>query len=423
MFLPITLSMLWSSSCRTPPPSALQPLAMDLTIGSLPVGLIHLDGASATPEALLNESWMAYRQRFIQADGRVIDWEAQARTVSEGQAYAMLRAVLTDDPDTFEQTLAWAETNLKRPALPNDADGRDRLWAWQWGQRADGTWGILDSNFASDADIDAITALILAARRWQRADYLELAQLKLDDLWVQAIVSLPPVSGDEPRYLLPGPIGAFQPRPGAIYLNPSYLAPYAFRLFAQVDPSRDWLALVESSYGVLEQSSQLSPEGLPSDWVVLNLADQTLETAPGQAHLQSRYGFDAYRVWWRLAWDAAWFEEPRAQALLAQGLGFLGELWQQQGHIPAVLTLAGQPVASYESTAHYAMLYLGFQQVDPDTAVAIYQQKLMETYSQGIWDSADAYYVQNLAWLGIYPANQVPTSWLRASSHGSESIP
>jgi endoglucanase len=69
------------------------------------------------------------------------------------------------------------------------------------------------------------------------------------------------------------------------------------------------------------------------------------------------------------------------------------------------------------------MLYLGFQQVDPDTAVAIYQQKLMETYSQGIWDSADAYYVQNLAWLGIYPANQVPTSWLRASSHGSESIP
>ena len=108
---------------------------MDLTIGSLPVGLIHPDGASATPEALLNESWMAYRQRFIQADGRVIDWEAQARTVSEGQAYAMLRAVLTDDPDTFEQTLAWAETNLKRPALPNDADGRDRLWAWQWGQR------------------------------------------------------------------------------------------------------------------------------------------------------------------------------------------------------------------------------------------------------------------------------------------------
>jgi endoglucanase len=418
--------MLWSASCGTPPPSALQPLAMDLTIGSLPLTLGLANPASraaVTPEALLQQSWMAYRQRFIQADGRVIDWEAQARTVSEGQAYAMLRAVLTDDPDTFEQTLAWAETNLKRPALPNDADGRDRLWAWQWGQRADGTWGILDSNFASDADIDAITALILAARRWQRADYLELAQLKLDDLWMQAIVSLPTLAGDGPRYLLPGPLGAFQPRPGAVYLNPSYLAPYAFRLFAQVDPSRDWLALVESSYGVLEQSSQLSPQGLPSDWVVLNLADQALEPAPGQAHLQSRYGFDAYRVWWRLAWDAAWFEEPRAQALLAQGLGFLGELWQQQGRIPAVLTLAGHPVASYESTSHYAMLYLGFQQVDPDTAVAIYQQKLMETYSQGIWDSADAYYVQNLAWLGIYPANQVPTSWLRASSHGSESIP
>ncbi len=428
MLLPMTLSMLsmlCSTSCGGPP-TALQPLAIDLVVGSvsLSTGLANPDDEdSVTLEALLQESWGAYRQRFIQADGRVIDWEAQARTVSEGQAYAMLRAVLADDPATFEQTLDWAETNLKRPSLPNDADGSDRLWAWQWGQRPDGTWGVLDSNFASDADIDAITALILAARRWHRSDYLELAQLKLDDLWVQSTVALPTLTGDGPRYLLPGPIGAFQPRPGAVYLNPSYLAPYAFRLFAQVDPSRDWLALVDSSYGVLEQSSQLSSQGLPSDWVVLDLADQTLEIAPTYANLQSRYGFDAYRVWWRLAWDSAWFEEPRAQAWLAQNLTFLDKLWQQQKRIPAILTLGGQPVVNYEATAQYAMLYRAFQEVNPETAVAIYRQKLMETYRDGIWDNADAYYVQNLAWLGLYPARGVPTSWLRASSNLSVSTP
>lgn len=63
---------------------------------------------------ILDESWKSYRQRFIQPDGRVIDWESDQRTTSEGQAYAMLRAVLANDPETFSRTLNWAEVNLAR---------------------------------------------------------------------------------------------------------------------------------------------------------------------------------------------------------------------------------------------------------------------------------------------------------------------
>lgn len=96
-------------------------------------------------DQLLNESWAAYRRQFIQADGRVIDRESDDRTVSEGQAYAMLRAVLADDPATFALTLNWAETNLQRrespqpasKATPNSASKPaaplDSLWAWKWG--------------------------------------------------------------------------------------------------------------------------------------------------------------------------------------------------------------------------------------------------------------------------------------------------
>ncbi len=359
---------------------------------------------------LLAESWQAYRQRFIQSDGRVIDWEDGGRTVSEGQAYAMLRAVLADDPETFDLTLRWAEDNLRRPSSANDADGMDYLWAWKWGRAADGRWQILDANFASDADIDAITALILASRRWQRPEYLDLARLKLADLWVQSTLPLPE---KDARYLLPGPLSAFQPEPGMAYLNPSYLAPYAFRLFAQVDPDRDWLALVDSSYQVLDQVSVLSTRGLPGDWVRLNMTSQTLEVTPPSATLRSRYGFDAHRVWWRIAWDAAWFQEPRATAFLAKNLVFLEQLWQQDQRLPAVLSLAGDPLVDYEATGQYAMLYAAFTQTQPSVATELYQQKIMPAYRNGIWDNANAYYVQNLAWLGLFPPESLAVEWLQ----------
>lgn len=375
--------------------------------------LLETDQApqSLSNEMLLRQSWIAYRQRFIQSDGRVIDWESDARTVSEGQAYALLRAVMADDPATFEKTLQWAELNLKRPGNQGD-----NLWAWKWGRQPDGNWGIIDGNFASDADIDAATALILAARRWNRPDYQSLAQEKLADIWQFSTLVLPSLAAQtSPRYLLPGPLGAFQPGPGQIYLNPSYLAPYAFRLFAQIDPDHDWMALVESSYRVLDQTKSLSPPGLPADWVVLELASQQLLPVPVGRPLQSRYSFDAYRVWWRVALDAAWFGEPRAERFLADHLSLFKTLWQQQGAIPAVLDLQGKALVDYEATAHYAMLYPALRRIDPAIAAEIRQQKLLTAYSGGIWDNNNAYYVQNLAWFGLFPAEALPPGLLEPS--------
>src|SRR5215475_8319722 len=39
--------------------------------------------------AVLRESWKAYVERFVQRDGRVIDYKADGISTSEGQAYAM----------------------------------------------------------------------------------------------------------------------------------------------------------------------------------------------------------------------------------------------------------------------------------------------------------------------------------------------
>lgn len=372
---------------------------------------------STSTAEILQQSWAAYRQRFIQADGRVIDWERNARTVSEGQAYAMLRAVFVNDPDTFALTLKWAEDNLRQVTPSNgetDGESVSSLWAWQWGQNSQGEWGVLDPNFASDADLDAITALIFASRRWNRPDYLELARIKLKDLWTLSTVTASPGGKRPQRYFLPGPVTAFQPQPNQIYLNPSYLAPYAFRLFAQVDRERDWQSLIDSSYQVLQDSTRLSQVGLPSDWVALDLETGQFQSPPVSARLRSTYSFDAYRVWWRVALDAVWFKEPRAEAFLEEHLADLQKRWQTNQSIPARINLRGAATARYEATSQYAMLYPAFQLVAPSIAEEIRQQKLLTTYNNGIWDNDSAYYVQNLAWLGLFPATEIDTELLRA---------
>lgn len=358
---------------------------------------------------VLQQSWIAYRDRFIQSDGRVIDREANDRTVSEGQAYAMLRAVMINDPDTFMRTLTWAENNLVR----KDEQGKrtDSLWAWKWGRTSTGAWQTIDGNFASDADIDATTALILAARRWNCPELLDLAQQKLDDLWK---LSTAKVKGD--RYLLPGGAEVFWKQPDAMILNPSYLAPYAFRLFDQVDNRHNWNGLVNSSYRVLEESADLSLVGLPSDWIVFNPNTQQFQPLAASDSLKSQYGFDAYRVWWRIALDGAWFEEPRAEAYLQQHMTHLKELWQSQQKIPAQISLPGEPLVDYEATSQYAMLYYAFQLTDPTIANQIYQQKLLPQYSNGFWDSDSAYYTQNLAWFGLLPS-VAPEPLVQANSH------
>ncbi|MEL6381862.1 MAG: glycosyl hydrolase family 8 [Cyanobacteria bacterium J06626_18] len=359
--------------------------------------------SEAEAQSILAESWQAYQQRFIQGDGRVIDFEAGDRTVSEGQAYAMLRAVLIDDPDTFERTLNWAESNLRqrRP----DGQVSSQLWAWKWGQQETGEWGVIDANFASDADIDTAFALILAARRWQRSDYLELARAKLAELWAESTVE---VKGR--RYLLPGPAVAFQ-TDTHVYLNPSYLAPYAFRVFAEVDRDRDWMQLVDSSYRMLEKSADLSDLKLPGDWVALNIDSGRFEPIPASSDsdLKNQYGFDAYRVWWRIAWDEALFDARPARKYLRDHMRPLQEMWLADQMIPAEFDLAGQPLVEYDTIAQYAMLYIGWQVINPAIAADVYQRKITPQYQAGIWDNESAYYSQNLVWFALFPTAEVQT--------------
>ena len=82
--------------------------------------------------------WQQFADRFISADGRVIDPSTpRAVTVSEGQAYALFFALVADDRPRFGRLLEWTENNLAAGDLTRN------LPAWQWGRRDDGRCGII----------------------------------------------------------------------------------------------------------------------------------------------------------------------------------------------------------------------------------------------------------------------------------------
>jgi endoglucanase len=333
-------------------------------------------GAPQPVPPILTESWNAYLQRFIQQDGRVIDHSAVGISTSEGQAYAMLRAVWIGDRASFDRTFTWARNNL------NSGIRSDNLWAWKWGQNAEGKWVVLDKAFASDADQDAALALILASKVWNDSRYADHARAILRDLWTFGTVE---VAGR--LYLLAGDTlctGA------TCRINPSYYAPYAYRIFAAFDGNADWIRLIDSSYHVLSIVSRFANTRLPADWVHLNVRTGEIVRA---SEKDSSFSYDAFRVYWRIALDRELFREPRAEGYLRESLTWIAAEWEKHMKLPAVISPSGKALVEYESLEMLSALMCATHNE------AMYR-KLNAAYAEGIWADKSSYYLQNWAWFG-----------------------
>ncbi len=311
----------------------------------------------------------------------MIDHNAGEITTSEGQAYAMLRAVWLNDQATFDKVNRWALDNL------NSSVRNDHLWAWKWGKDAGGQWRVLDKAFASDADEDAALALILASRTWNEPLYSRQALATLADLWDSATIS----AGGR-RYLLAGDSECSK---GRCRLNPSYCAPYAYRTFAAVDRNHRWSELADSTYDLLEACSRLSETHLPPDWVELDVKSGKLAPVSGR---DSNFSYDAFRVYWRIDMDWTVNHNTRAKDYMRSTLGWILKEWQTHRKLPAIVTAGGLPGAEYESLEMVSGLMPAVDSVNPEVAAQM-NLKLQESYSNGTWGGG-SYYLQNWAWFG-----------------------
>lgn len=349
---------------------------------------------------MLSALWDSYKNEYWEASsGRTLDKQSNNITTSEGQSYTMLRAVWESDKATFDKTWEFTKEQLQHDD--------DQLFAWKWGQRPDGTYGILEDqggqNTASDGDSDIALSLVLAASRWQQASYLEEAKKIIPQIWEQEVIT---VNGT--HYLAANDIEKFSQADAVI--NPSYLSPYAYRIFAKVDKKNDWNALVEDSYDVIDRTiaaplDKTVSAGLPPDWFYLD--KKTGEIKPPSGNLTTNYGFDAFRTPWRLALDYQWNNEPRAKASLDR-MSFIGDQWSDKNMLNAVYAHDGAVVADYEKLSFYGGNIGYFVVSKPEQAKAVYEQKLKSVYdpTNERWNQEVGYYDDNWAWFGIALYNE-----------------
>ena len=361
-------------------------------------------------DRVLEASWGSYRRHFISPEGRVVIPERSGETISEAQAYALLRAVWAGDRDTFNRVYAWTRRHLSREQAPGDA-----LLAWRWGRDKGGPWQVLDWNTATDGDLDYALALVLAARRGWRPppalpDYQEEARGVLKGIFNLEIVRLP--QGE----LLLTPGNWHEQRPPYL-VNPSYFSPAAYRLFAQIPADPRWMELRDSAYALLARLAralgQQKGVGLFPDWCQVD-AQGRPGPSPGR---DTHFGWEAVRLPWRLALDSLWFREERAKRLLAQNfLPFFKKEWQNRGRLLAQYSYGGAALVNYESPVLYAGVLAGALAAEDRDFARQIAEKILTFYreekGQAYFVSPDHYYANNWAWLGL----ALYAGWVKAEA-------
>ncbi|MBW3615318.1 MAG: glycoside hydrolase, partial [Actinobacteria bacterium] len=177
---------------------------------------------------------------YVNGDGRVVRPDHGGDTVSEGQAYALLLAAATEDPDRFRRVWKWTKENLQRD---------DGLLSWKW---AGGR--VVDPEPATDADLDAARALVMAGRTFGEPGLVEegkrLGLAILDHATAE-------VGGE--LVLLPGPWAARER-----FFNPSYVSPCTYAVLEEATGDPRWARLEQSGNRLV--GAVLAKGELPPDW-------------------------------------------------------------------------------------------------------------------------------------------------------------
>jgi endoglucanase len=274
-------------------------------------------------EAAARASSARFLARYVAPDGRVIRRDEGGDTVSEGQAYAMLLAAATGDRRRFAAVWRWTRRNLQRD---------DGLLSWHWVAGR-----VADPQSATDADLDAARALLLAAARFDRPSYRRAA-LRIG----RGILAHETATVGERLVLVAGPWARDRR-----VIDPSYSSPRAFAALGHASEDGRWARLARSSRAIA-RALQAHRSGLPPDWAVATESGASPIGTPQDPGGQARYGFDAVRLPARMA-ESCSRADRRLAAAAWRGLRPLA-----RGPLPAAVDLGGTPLQRFESPAALA---------------------------------------------------------------------
>jgi endoglucanase len=280
---------------------------------ALLLGLLFQFGSTAVMAG--QADWTEFKQRFVLAEGRVVDIGNGGISHSEGQGVTMLLAVYYNDQKTFDRLWQWTQKSLQVR--------KDHLLAWRWTTKQ----GVNDSNNATDGDLYVAWALLRAAEKWHVPAYKTAAEAMLTD--VKRLLIKPSKWGP---VILPGANG-FE-KPAGQIVNLSYWIFPALNDFRRHAPDPVWDQLGESGVAIIRES-HFGKWQLPTDWVQLG---NKVIPAPG---FTAQFGYDAVRVPFFLMWG------KRANpTLLAPFQAFWG-YYQKTPYLPPTVSMDNDAVAPY----------------------------------------------------------------------------
>lgn len=209
--------------------------------------------------------------------GWILSPEGTCSTVSEAIAYGMLITVYMDDENMFKSLYSTWTGNAP-------ANG-----GMNWRVGCDG-----GSGSATDSDIDAALALVMASAQWNNQSYLTSAKALIN--WIDQ-----------------NDFNGTQLKPGNQWndaFNPSYAGLANFKLFEKVSGS-SW-STHRSDVAKDLLACQNSSTGLVSDWCSWNSHQPTKTSASVAQSEDAGFFDDAARTPWRTAWAYYWYGDQDA---------------------------------------------------------------------------------------------------------------
>ena len=213
--------------------------------------------------------------------GWIYSPDGTGSTVSEGIAYGMLIFVYMSDAQNDYKS----QFDKLYKTWTSNADGANGGMNWRVGEGSQG-------GTATDADLDAALALVMASKQWGDDSYMQAAKNLIS--WI--------ASND---------INGGHVKPGNRWntaFNPSYGALATFELFKSIDGSGPWGNVLSTTASDLKQC-QNSTSGLVTDWCDWNSHQPMInsQAAVGDGATMAAFFDDAARTPWRTAWAYYWY--------------------------------------------------------------------------------------------------------------------
>jgi endo-1,4-beta-D-glucanase Y len=201
-------------------------------------------------------------------------------TVSEGIAYGMILSVYASDKTLFDGLWAYYK----------QFKNGNGVMDWKI-SGCDG--GVVSTGAATDAELDAAMALIIAAEQWADNTYTNDARVL-----IQAIKNTEMASDGQT-------LNGDQWGNTNTCRNPSYQAPAYYTEFAKVDTDNAsfWSTTAVNAASTLLLANRNSTSGLVSNWSDNNGTENECGNTGSGAY---GYGADACRNPWRMATDFLW---------------------------------------------------------------------------------------------------------------------